>query len=193
MAFNVNEFRQQMVGDGARPNLFEVRMNPPSFAGGSGADRKLTFMCNAAQLPGSTIGQVTSYYFGREAKFAGNRTYPDWTISVINDEDFVVRNSMEKWVNGLNDAVLNLRNASAKVVDGGYGVDATVIQYAKTGEVLKTYDFVGMFPVDISPIEVAWAANDQIEEFQVTFAFQYWTSRQNTTTVGNVVRNIFGQ
>ncbi|CAB4124365.1 tail tube protein [uncultured Caudovirales phage] len=188
MAFNVNSFRQQMVGDGARPNLFEVRMAVPSFASSGDTDRKISFMCNAAQLPGSTIGQVTSYYFGREAKFAGNRTYPDWTISVINDEDFAVRNSMERWINNLNDPVQNLRSRAAAVVDGGYGTDATVIQYGKTGDVLKTYNFVGMFPVDVSPIEVSWGANDQIEEFQITLAFQYWTSTQNNTTVGNVLR-----
>ena len=182
MAFNVNQFRQEMVGDGARPNLFEVRMVVPGFANLGGTARKISFMCNAAQLPGSIIGQVTSYYFGREAKFAGNRTYPDWTITVINDENFAVRNSMERWHNNLNDPVLNLRSAAARVVDGGYGTDAQVIQYGKDGRALKIYNFVGMFPVDVSPIEVSWGSNDQIEEFQVTFAYQYWTSSQQSQT-----------
>ena len=74
MAFNVNEFRSQMVGDGARPNLFEVSMPFPAFSGPGNAQTKLTFMCKTAQLPGATLGVVPVQYFGRELKFVGNRT-----------------------------------------------------------------------------------------------------------------------
>lgn len=177
MAFNINEFRNQITGDGARPNLFEVRLSAPGYAqGGGDVNRKLSFMCNSAQLPGSTIGIAPAFYFGREVKLAGNRTYPEWTIQIINDEDFMIRNVMENWVNGIQSPTNLPRLPDAAVVDGGYGVDATVIQYAKTGEIIKTYDFKGMFPIDVSPIEVNWGANDQIEEFSVTLAFQYWTS-----------------
>ena len=96
MAFNVAEFRANMVGDGARPNLFQVSLTFPTIASnGSAASQKTTFMAKAAQLPGSTIGQVPVYYFGREMKFAGNRTFTDWTLQIINDEDFVIRNSLE--------------------------------------------------------------------------------------------------
>ena len=85
MSFNVNQFRSQMVGDGARPNLFEVSMPFPIFSAPGNASRKLTFMCRASALPGATIGSVTVPYFGRELKFAGNRTFADWTFTVIND------------------------------------------------------------------------------------------------------------
>ena len=91
MAFNVNQFRSQMTGDGARPNLFEVSMPFPTFALPGTAQSKMTFMCKTAQLPGSTVNTVPVQYFGRELKFAGNRTFQDWTISVINDEDFVIQ------------------------------------------------------------------------------------------------------
>ena len=188
MAFNVNEFRQQITGDGARPNLFEVRMNIPGFAKSQGrVDEKFRFMCNTAQLPGTTLGVAPVFYFGREIKLAGNRTYPEWTVNVINDEDFVIRNSMERWIANINDPVQNIRNPVASIVDGGYGVDASVVQYGKRGERIKTYDFYGMFPIDISPIEVSWAANDQIEEFSITFAFQYWTTPDADSTVSNIL------
>jgi hypothetical protein len=188
MAFNVNDFRQQISGDGARPNLFEVRMNIPGFAKSQGrVDEKFRFMCNTAQLPGTTLGVAPVFYFGREIKLAGNRTYPEWTVNVINDEDFVIRNSMERWIAAINDPVENIRNPVASIVDGGYGVDASVVQYGKRGERIKTYDFYGMFPIDISPIEVSWAANDQIEEFSITFAFQYWTTPDADSTVSSVL------
>ena len=57
MAFNLNEFRSQMQGDGARPNLFEVSMPFPAFALPGNAQTKMSFMCKTAQLPGSTVDE----------------------------------------------------------------------------------------------------------------------------------------
>ena len=173
MAFSVNEFRSQMAGDGARPNLFEVSMPFPSFASPANAQTKLTFMCKTAQLPGSTVGVVPVQYFGRELKFVGNRTFADWTISVINDEDFIVRNAFERWMNGINSHNFNVRNPLA-LAPLGYSVDAEVSQFGKQGNTLKKYRFVGVFPTDITPIDVDWGSNDTIEEFSVTLTYQWW-------------------
>ena len=173
MAFSVNEFRSQMTGDGARPNLFEVSMPFPAFASPANAQTKLTFMCKTAQLPGSTVGVVPVNYFGRELKFVGNRTFADWTISVINDEDFIVRNAFERWMNGINSHNFNVRNPLA-LAPLGYSVDSEVTQFGKQGNTLKKYRFVGVFPTDITPIDVDWGSNDTIEEFSVTLSYQWW-------------------
>jgi hypothetical protein len=174
MAFNVTEFRSQMVGDGARPNLFQVTLTFPAIAAnGSVAGQKATFMAKAAQLPGSTVGTVPVYYFGRELKFAGNRTFTDWTLQIINDEDFVIRNSLESWMNAINSHSSNIRNSAAGTPTG-YTVDASVSQYGKTGNILKTYKFIGLFPLDIAPIDLDWQNNDTIEEYSATFAYQWW-------------------
>jgi len=175
MAFNVNEFRSQLVGDGARPNLFEVSMPFPAFALPENAQQKLTFMCKTAQLPGATLGVVPVQYFGRELKFVGNRTFQDWTITVINDEDFVVRNAFERWMAGINSHALNIRNPAA-LNPTSYTVDGTVTQFAKGGKALKKYKFVGLFPTDVTPIDVDWGSNDTIEEFSVTLSYQWWES-----------------
>ena len=176
MAFNVAEFRANMVGDGARPNLFQVTLTFPTIAAnGSAAGQKTSFMAKSAQLPGSTVNQFPLYYFGRELKFAGNRTFTDWTLQIINDEDFVIRNSLESWMNAINSHASNVRNSGA-VNPSNYSVDAIVTQYGKAGDVLKTYKFVGLFPVDIAPIDLDWGTNDSVEEFSTTFAFQYWES-----------------
>ena len=173
MAFSVNEFRSQMTGDGARPNLFEVSMPFPAFASPANAQTKLTFMCKTAQLPGSTVGVVPVNYFGRELKFVGNRTFADWTISVINDEDFIVRNAFERWMNGINSHNFNVRNPLA-LAPLGYSVDSEVTQFGKQGNALKKYRFVGVYPTDITPIDVDWGSNDTIEEFSVTLTYQWW-------------------
>jgi len=180
MAFNVAEFRANMIGDGARPNLFSVSLVFPTIAAnGTAAGQKTTFMAKSAQLPGSTVGTVPVFYFGREMKFAGNRTFTDWTLQIINDEDFAIRNALESWMNAINSHEGNVRNGGA-ASPSSYTVDAIVTQYGKTGNELKSYKFVGLFPLDIAPIDLDWGSNDVIEEFSTTFAFQYWES--NTTT-----------
>lgn len=200
MAFRVQEFRSQMVEDGARPNLFQCSMNFPviatnsststGFAASQGAAQKFSFMCKTAQLPGTTVNQVPVFYFGRELKFAGNRQFPEWTVTIINDEDFIIRNAFEKWLSGINSHAGNLRNPIFAQGDGGYQTDGRVVQYGKTGDVLKVYNFIGMFPVDVSPIEVDWGANDTIEEYAVTFAYQWWES--DTTDAITNVRPVAG-
>jgi hypothetical protein len=183
MAFNVNQFRQQLTGDGARPNLFEVRLNFPSYVQGrSTATVKSSFMVKTAQLPGSTLGSVPVNYFGREVKVAGNRTFADWTVTIINDEDFVIRNAMESWIRGINDNETNLRRA---LTSQQYASDAQVFQYSKAGgSPIKSYKFVGMFPIDLSPIELDWGSNDTIEEFSVTFQYQYWLANDREVAGG---------
>ena len=176
MAYNVAEFIANLIGDGARPNLFQVSLNFPTVAAnGILAGQKTTFMAKTAQLPGSTVGTVPLYYFGRELKFAGNRTFTDWTLQIINDEDFTIRNSIESWMNAINSHSSNVRNAGAKGPSGNT-VDAEVTQYGKTGDVLKTYKFVGLYPLDLAPIDLDWGSNDSIEDYSATFAYQWWVA-----------------
>ena len=176
MAFNVTEFRANLIGDGARPNLFQVTMTFPTYAVDSvSSSQALTFLAKSAQIPGSTVGTVPLYYFGRELKFAGNRNFADWTITVINDENFKVRKAFESWMNNINSHATNLRSGAA-LTPTSYTVDTKVDQFDKTGNVIKSYKFVGAFPVDLSPIDLDWGSNDSIEEFSATLAYQWWES-----------------
>lgn len=189
--FQIDSFRSNFVGDGARPNLFQVILTPPTALQTTtvlDAD-SFSFMAKAAQLPGSTIGTVPVYYFGREMKFPGNRTFADWTVTVINDESFKIRNAIEEWMNAINGNASNVRSGG-NVSPVSYTTQGLINQYSKNGSntnagenqpgVLKSYNFYGMYPVDISPIDLDWGTNDTIEEFTVTFAYQYWTSASTT-------------
>ena len=192
MAFRVQEFRAQMNYDGARPNLFKCDLTFPTLTQGQAAQNKFTFMARAAQLPGSTVNQIPQFYFGRELKFAGNRSFPEWTVTIINDEDFKIRDAFERWMSGMNSHVGNLRNPAFIKGDGGYQQDGFVTQFGKDGTQIKKYKFVGLFPIDISPIELDWGANDTIEEYAVTFAYQWWewAGGTNGTTTDSVGANV---
>jgi hypothetical protein len=180
MPFNLNDFRSQMALDGARPNLFEVEMNLPLSVQQGNSLTKMRFMIKSAQLPGSTLGTVPVFYFGRELKFAGNRTFPDWTVTVINDEDFSIRNAFERWTSSINSHASNERSL-ATYGPSDYTTNMSVHQFSKNNVPgkIKSYKFVGAFPTDVSPIDLDWGSNDAIEEFTVTFSYQWWES--NTT------------
>ncbi len=175
MAFSVNDFRSQLTYDGARPNLFEIYMTfPAGVLNSASAATQMTFFAHAASLPGSTIGNATMNYFGREIKVPGNRVFTDWTVTIYNDEDFLVKNSIENWMNLINSHAGNIRDPSM-LNALGYSVDPSVIQYGKTGNIIKQYDFVGLYPTDLGTIDLDWGANDTVEEYTVTFSYQYWT------------------
>jgi hypothetical protein len=189
MAFNINQFRAEMKNDGARANLFEVELTFPNYVLNSKrAAESSKFMCKAAQVPGSTIGIAPVQYFGREVKFAGNRTFADWTVTILNDEDFLIRSAFERWMNGINShagnqrdpAALNLNSQPGNI--GGYGTQAKVTHYGKLGGKAATYNFIGMFPTDIAPIDLDWGNNDAIEEYSVTFAYQWWEAQPGDNT-----------
>ena len=170
----VDDFKSKLRGGGARPNLFKATINFPGYANG---DAELTsFLCEAAQLPGSTFGIINVPFRGRILKMAGDRTFPEWTVTIINDTDFSIRNSFERWMNGINSHSANTGLAAPIA----YEADLFVDQLDRNGESIKRYNFRGSFPTDLSAIDLSYATTDEIERFQVTFAYQYFES--DTTT-----------
>lgn len=170
----VDFFKAKMAGGGARPNLFQVTLNFPGFVGGN--TEVASFMVRAASLPGSTIPEMIVPFRGRQLKLAGDRTFEPWSTTIINDVDFAIRNNLETWMNGMNEH----RNNTGLTNVSDYIADLKVEQLDKAGRVIKRYNFVGAFPTSLSPIDLAYDANDQIEEFTCEWSYQYWTS--NTTT-----------
>ena len=170
MAFNVNEIKAQLTGGGARQSLFQVQFNNPA---NGVANIKVPFMVRTANLPESTLGNITVGYFGRKINLAGDRTFAPWAVTVINDEDFLIRNAMEEWSNRINSLEGNLRNfgGSSPLL---YKSNAKVTQFSKTGAPIREYTFYGIYPQDISAIDLDWDATDRIEEFRVSFLYDYW-------------------
>lgn len=170
MAFNINEIRSQLTLGGARSNLFQVTFNNPA---NSIADIKIPFMVRSAQIPESSLGTIEVPYFGRKIKLAGDRTFGDWSVTVINDEDFLIRNAMEEWSSKINSNQTNLR-AFGSAAPLLYKSTAEVTQFSKTGVPIRTYKFNGIYPSNITSIDLNWGDTDSIEEFGVTFQYDWW-------------------
>lgn len=193
MAFRtISQFKGQLAGGGVRPNLFEVELNFPNGAGQAlgfmsneatpsaenasinnttSIASKVPFMVKAANLPASNITPVEVPFRGRILKVAGERTFDTWTVTVLNDADFQIRTSVEQWMNGIS----RLTNGSGEVDPSMYTADALVKQLDRNGDTLRLYNFVGLFPTNVSEIALSMDTTDTIEEFTVEFQVLYWT------------------
>jgi len=170
MAFNVNNFTGALKLGGARASLFQVNITNP--VNGS-ADIQVPFMVKGSQIPAATLGKIELPYFGRKVNIAGDRTYEDWTTTILNDEDFAVRNAIEEWHHSMNKPVANTVDL-ASASPSAYKTDAQITQYSKTGVPIRVYNFVGLWPQNVASIEMNWETTDAIEEFEVTWAYDYW-------------------
>ena len=170
----ISQFKTALGGGGVRPNLFEVRMdasNLTEFMGGVPAEN-LAFMCKAAALPAQNVASIDVPFRGRQFKVAGDRTIDNWTITVINDENFAIRNAMERW----SQSIVDLATNQGQIAPTNYMSSADVFQYSRQkgdGEsvgVLKQYRFTDIFPVTVGDIALSYESGDTIEEFDVEFA-----------------------
>ena len=178
---NISQFKSKLIGGGARPNLFEVELTtlPPNVVSNWDADI-FQFMCKAAALPAQNIANIDIPFRGRIFKVAGDRTIDTWTITVINDEDFRFRNAFENWTQ----QIANLDDNMGTTDPSAYMVNAKVYQLGRGSEkssqnnggtenvVLKEYEFINIFPTNVSAIDLSYDTGDTIEEFTVEFQVQ---------------------
>jgi|TARA_B100001964_G_scaffold241631_1_gene314481 hypothetical protein len=186
----LSQFKSKLSGGGARSNLFEVSI--PSFPSsifdawgtGDGSENgDFKFLCKAASLPSSNIGDVTVPFRGRQLHVAGDRTFDPWSVTIINDENFRLRTAFEQWANIMSklDDNTGVANPSSYMTDAyvqQLGRGATMNSSTNDGgqsSILRTYKFYDIFPTSISAIDLSYEQSDTIEDFTVDFALQYFT------------------
>ena len=191
---NITEFRSRMTGGGARSNLFEVEITFPDGIGisESSVSDKVPFLVKAAEIPASNLGNIPVPYRGRVLPIAGDRTFDPWTVTVINDTDFLIRDAMERWSNSIND----IQTAQGTINPEDYQTSARVFQKTREGigpgdpeEDLRIYKFEGIYPNVVSSIPLDFGATDQIEEFQVTFNYLFWETEATSQATGTIPLN----
>lgn len=176
---DLNAFKANFRYGGARSSLFRVFVTNP--IDGS-ADIRAPFLIKAASLPTMSLTPIDVFHFGRAIKVAGKKTYEDWTVTVYNDEDFSLRDKFEVWSNTINTPETNTRATGSSDMSD-YKSTAIIEQLSQTGRVIRTYKFVGIFPTIISSIETDWET-ENVEQFQVTFAVDYYNVEAGETGNG---------
>ena len=184
---SIDSFKTRLAQGGARPNLFEVELKFPSGVGifdDEIGDLSHRMMIKGAQLPASNIAEVVVPFRGRQLKVAGDRRFDPWTITVINDQDFKLREAFERWAN----FIIKVSDGSGTKEPTNYFTDWTVNQLGRAATDLKTrgensdaklpvlrrYSMKGCWPSSVSAIELSYDTQDTIEEFQVTLQVQWW-------------------
>ena len=191
----IDKFKSRLTGGIARPNLFEVVLAFPDGvvdASVADIDPKTRFLVKAAALPASNIAPISVPFRGRQLKIAGDRTFDEWQITVINDTDFAIRGSFERWMNSMSKVSDNAGNINPE----DYTRDAFVYQLGRSAvdsasqssdqnmPVLRTYKFYSIFPTNVSQIDLSYDSSDSVEEFTVTLQVQWWEASGNGGDVG---------
>ena len=178
MAFSVTEFKSNLKQGGARPSLFKVEFQYPS--GITTPPTRADFLVKATTIPASTIGSYDVFYHGKAIHVAGDRSFDTWDTTIINDEDFGIRNSLESWMAAISNHTLNTRdknlfqsNDMSEGSSAKYKSSLKVTQFSKAGDDLRTYIFKGAWPSALSTINLDWSSQE-IEEFTCTWQYDSW-------------------
>tara|TARA_Y100001951_G_C11207479_1_gene220915 strand:+ start:19 stop:702 length:684 start_codon:yes stop_codon:yes gene_type:complete len=170
---NLAAFTSAMRGGGARANQFEINVGRPGMD-----DEFFTMMCRSGQIPGLTMGEVTIPYRGRAIYAPGDRTYDAWTVTCYNDANYDIRGILEQWSNELQDIGSTTGARSNSIYR-----QAFVNQLDRNNRVIRGYALYGAWPTTIDAIDLAFDTNDTIEEFGVTFRFNYMTAHRGTVGI----------
>jgi hypothetical protein len=166
----ITDFKSKLSGGGARSNLFEVVISFPSAApADTNVLDKSRFLIKAVALPDSVINPLSVAFRGRTLKLAGDRTFATWTITVLNDTDFIIRSAFENWMNTIN----RVSDNTGVTDSAEYTADAFVYQLDRDGSTLRAYHFYDLFPTNISAIQLDYLT-DGIQEFTVEMQVLWW-------------------
>lgn len=209
MGINVTALRNKLVGGGARPSLFYAKVSFPTNVQNRlstyGAISDASFFMKAASIPPSTLGEITKSFLGRDFKIPSiDRTFEPWNVTIINDEDYKTRHLFEAWIEYISPG------AAIFEAQSGFGIESApanvygqmeVHQLRKNGgasvtiddkgepkstpDYLGSYYFKDAFPTSVSDISLSWDEKDTIEEFTVTFAYQYWVKKPTEAPASN--------
>lgn len=177
MTASIHDFLANFSGGGARPNRYEVILTfPAAIPGGIAASQKISFTCSAATIPGTTIGVVNAPFMGREVKLPGDKTFDDWSVTVMIDSDFLGRGIFERWHNEILGFRSNVANSNMVNPINTYA-RGRINALSRDDKVIATYEVEGIFPTQVGEIQMGYDQNDQLMLQNITFAINGWRSR----------------
>ena len=173
---NINDFKTKLAGGGARANQFKVTMPFPGYAQVGGETEELAFLCQSISIPAMEINTATVNFRGRPIYLAADRAFSAWTITVLNDTNFRLRDAFERWQNG----IINMSDNEGLVNPVDYQVDAFIDHLDRNGATIKSYTLRGCFPTSIAAIGLDMDPTETIEEFEVSFRYLFFEARTTT-------------
>ena len=167
----IDDFKANLIGGGARANQYRVTITPPPGIAIGLDVRRTSFLVTASSLPAQTLAEIAIPFRGRQIYIAGDRSFDDaWTTTFMNDTDFMIRNAMERWSNGIND----LAAGTGVINPADYQTDLTVEHLDRDDKPLKSYIFRSAWPTGVTEIALSNEAAPAMETFDVTWRYQHF-------------------
>ena len=175
MAATLSNFKSALQYGGARPSLFdiEITLSSPTLLTGVGGVTNIVSHCNVSAIPPLTVTPIEKQYFGRTVKIPGDIVYGDLSTTILNTEDYSVRNAIETWMDHINSHVDNV--TSTNFADADFRSTIELSQYGKEGSVVQTYQFFDAWPMTLAEIALSYDTASDIEQFDVTWAYNYYS------------------
>ena len=172
---SLSNFKTALTYGGARPSLFKFDITTMGLVGAGGVT-DINLYCNVSAIPPLTVTPIEKQYFGRTVKIPGDIVYGDLATTVLNAEDYSIRNAIEAWMDHINSHKENkgISGNSTWVTDG------TLTQYGKSGSTLVEWEFIDMWPQTIAELPLSYDTASDIEQFDVTWAYNYYTQGGHT-------------
>lgn len=150
------------VPDLARPNLFYITI--PSI------DSSIKYRCRAGSFPAATVENIAVSFLNKKGGLGGDRTYPDWNITIYNDPDHNVRSEFIAW----QKSVAPIDSTIAGDAPASYKYSIEIVQLARDGST-EEYNQVlyGCYPTSVGEVTLDWDNNNQVETFEVTLHMDY--------------------
>ena len=182
----LSNFKTALTYGGARPALFNLTVYIPGTFGGSTMTgvaglNEISTVCNVSAIPPLTVTPIEKQYFGRTVKIPGDIVYGDLSTTFFNTEDYSVRNAIEVWMDKINSHSDNLGFSN----NGDWVADVDLIQYSKDGESLMEYTFIDCWPTTLAEIPLSYDTASDIEQFDVTWAYNYYTTYSSSSKISN--------
>ena len=176
MAFSLSTFQGALATGGARPSLFDLEVSGTPAGVNDTKLEDVKYFCNVSALPPLTVTPIERQYFGRTVKIPGDMVFGDLSTTIIMTEGGDERSELEIWMNEINGTVTNAMNAS-HVTSNGFAATVKLHQYGKDGDdsPIHTVTFVDCWPSTIGEIALSYDTASDIEQFDVTWTYNYYT------------------
>jgi hypothetical protein len=167
---DISSFKSNLATGGVRSNQFRCILAFPSAAQPGAAGSIAEFLCKSAAVPSMDVAPVEVMYRGRPVYFAGERTFNPWTITLYNDNNFVLRTAFENWINAMSSP----DSTTGIIAPSSYQEQLSVQQLDRNDQVVAEYSLIDAFPTSVGEIQLSWDQNNQIQEYTVTFSYNYF-------------------
>ena len=158
-----------MDGGPAKSNRFFVQITGGPVTLNDGIRRDLSFLCEAAELPGRGFMSTDVRYYGPNFKAPYQTVYEDLNLTFICRDEFFEREFFDNWLNIINP--ISTFNFEYK---DNYASQIRLHQFSDLANQSKySFTFDKAYPILVSPQPATWA-DDNFHRLTVSFTYVRW-------------------